>query len=398
MPQAPKPYRAFRDKRDCAKLSLGFQAGSQAQLRQARFDEPISMGDDAMQHTKPSASRRTLLKSGAALGGIALAGGFLSRAAQAEPVRIRYATGGGIGPTEIETVIFLDWMKQNVLPNYGKAYTVDFTFTRSTPEAASLLAAGQIDIACQSWAIFAAAVLKDAVAGGMTIISDNFQEGRPDWASGGCYVLDSGPIKKVADLKGKTVAVNGFGSASDLGLRVTLKKYGLDAKKDIRMVEVPFPAMASAIFEKRVDAATMVLPFIAADRVQKELRPVFANDAPFGPYSVIFEVVRNEFLKAHPEAVKAFLADWVFGLKWLYDPKNRAKAIEITAGLLKSPPETLDGYFLTHKDYYRDPNGCVSAATLQRPIDAMVEEGFLAQRVDIAKYIDTQYLPAACPA
>jgi sulfonate transport system substrate-binding protein len=108
--------------------------------------------------------------------------------------------------------------------------------------------------------------------------------------------------------------------------------------------------------------------------------------------------VRNEFLKAHPEAVKAFLADWIFGLKWLYDPKNRAKAIEITAGLLKSPPETLEGYFLTHKDYYRDPNGCVSAATLQRPIDAMVEEGFLAQRVDIAKYIDTGYLPAACPA
>jgi sulfonate transport system substrate-binding protein len=361
------------------------------------FPPAFNKDDDAMQHIRLSASRRALLKSGAALGGAALAAGLLPRTARAEPVKIRYSTGGGIGPTEIETVIFLDWMKENVLPHHGKEYTVDFTFTRSTPEAASLLAAGQVDIACQSWAIFGAAVLKDAVAGGMTIVADNFQEGRPDWASGGCYVLADGPIKKVEDLKGKTVAVNGFGSASDLGLRVTLKKYGLDAKKDIRMVEIPFPAMASAIFEKRVDAATMVLPFIAAERVQKDLRPVFANDAPFGPYSVIFEVVRNEFLKAHPEAVKAFLADWVFGLKWLYDPQNRAKAIELTAALVKSPPETIAGYFLTHKDYYRDLNGCVSAATLQRPIDAMVEEGLLAQRVDMAKYIDTGYLPAACP-
>ena len=56
----------------------------------------------------------------------------------AAPVTIRYATGGGIGPNEMETIIFLDHLKQNVLPNYGKAYTLDMTFTRGTPEAATL--------------------------------------------------------------------------------------------------------------------------------------------------------------------------------------------------------------------------------------------------------------------
>ncbi len=40
----------------------------------------------------------------------------------------------------METIIFLDYLKQNVLSNYGKAYTIDMTFTRGSPEAATLLA------------------------------------------------------------------------------------------------------------------------------------------------------------------------------------------------------------------------------------------------------------------
>ncbi|MEI9926139.1 MAG: hypothetical protein WDN50_24535 [Bradyrhizobium sp.] len=84
--------------------------------------------------------------------GAAIASPFIARspASAAGVPNIRYATGGGIGPNEMETIIFLDHLKQNVLKNYGKAYTLDMTFTRGTPEAASLLAAGQADVATLS--------------------------------------------------------------------------------------------------------------------------------------------------------------------------------------------------------------------------------------------------------
>jgi NitT/TauT family transport system substrate-binding protein len=39
----------------------------------------------------------------------------------AAPPEIRYSTGCGIGPNEMETVIFLDWMRENVLKHHGKA-------------------------------------------------------------------------------------------------------------------------------------------------------------------------------------------------------------------------------------------------------------------------------------
>src|SRR5262245_65648354 len=112
-----------------------------------------------MKPEKPVLTRRTLVVAGAAAG---LYAPFV-RTSGAAPTVIRYATGGGIGPNEMETVIYLDWMQKNVLKGYGKDYTVDMTFTRGTPEAGTLLAAGQADMATLSFAVFATSVLKSIV-------------------------------------------------------------------------------------------------------------------------------------------------------------------------------------------------------------------------------------------
>ena len=160
------------------------------------------------------------------------------QSAQSAPQLIRYSTGGGIGPNEIETVVFLDWMKQNVLKRHGKEYTLQMSFARGTPEAASLLAAGQIDIATLSYPIFATSILKDAVPGGITAVADIYQAARPGFHSNSYWCREDSGIQKIADLKGKTIAVNAFGASTDLVLRVALKKNGLDPKRDIRVVEV----------------------------------------------------------------------------------------------------------------------------------------------------------------
>src|SRR5690242_16156657 len=181
-------------------------------------------------------SRRAMLRAGAAAA--AGLGAPWITSARAAPVNIRYATGGGIGPNEMETIIWLDHLKQNVLKNYNKAYTLDMTFTRGSPEAAQLLAAGQVQIAALSSPAFATTIAKDAVPDGLSIISDIYQDGHTGYASNTFFVLKDSPIAKVADLKGKKVAINAFGSAVDLVLRVALKKAGLDPRRDVQIVEV----------------------------------------------------------------------------------------------------------------------------------------------------------------
>ena len=339
-----------------------------------------------------SLSRRILLQAGS----IAALISPSSAARAAEPAKIRYATGGGIGPNEMETIIYLDYMKQNVLKNYGKSYTLDMTFTRGTPEAASLLAAGQADLATLSFSAFATIVSKDAVPGGLTIVSDNYQDGHAGNATNTFVVLDESPIKTVADLKGRKIGINAFASAVDLDLRVVLKKNGIDPKRDVQIVEVAFPNMGAAIREKRVDCGILVIPFLPIETQKGGLRALFTGGDAFGASSVIFQVVTNTFLKSNPDAVRAYLADYVAGLAWYYDPANRSKAIEIVSDFTKSPKPVLDSYFATDRDYYRDPNGCVSAASIQKPIDAMVEEKLLDTKVDAAKYLNLSFLPKPC--
>ncbi len=346
--------------------------------------------------SRPVTRRRVLLAGGAV--GVAAALGVSPRRVSGAPVEIRYATGGGIGPNEMETVIFLDYMKENVLRRYGKDYTLRMTFTRGTPEAAALLAGGQADIGTLAFSTFTTTVLKNAVPGGLSIISDNYQDGRPGYASNTFFVRGDSPIKSVADLRGKKVGINAFGSAVDLIMRVTLKKNGLDPKKDVQVVEVGFPNIAAAIREGRIDVGPLILPFMATEVAKGGLRPLFTGADAFGAHSVIFQVVTNNFLKANPEVVRAFLDDYVRGLQWLYDPKNRDKAIEITANFTKSPKEVLDGYFMTPRDYYRDTNGCVDAKLIQVPVDAMHREGLIDKPLDIASFVNMSLLPQACKA
>jgi len=340
-------------------------------------------------------SRRDLLGAGAVAAGAAAATSW-SSSSRAAPVNIRYSTGGGIGPNEIETIIWLDYLKANVLKNYGKVYTLDMTFTRGSPEAAQLLAAGQVDIAVLSSAAFATAIAKDAVPEGISIISDIFQDGHPGYASNTFFVLKDSPIKSVADLKGKKVAINSFGSAIDLVLRVALKKAGLDPRRDVQIVEVTFANIAPAIREKRVDCGALVIPFLPAESAKGDLRTLFTAGDTLGPSSVVFQVATDKFMREQPDVLRAFLEDFILGLAWYYDPANREKAIELAAGLTKSPKEVLESYFITPRDYYRDRNGCLSVSAVQTPIDAMVEYKLIDRPIDAAKYIKLQYLPRPC--
>ncbi len=342
-------------------------------------------------------TRRSLLAAGSAGLVAGIASPFVRRA-DAAPATIRYATGGGIGPNEMETIIYLDWMQKNVLKGYGKDYTLDMTFTRGTPEAGTLLAAGQADMATLSFAVFATSVLKKTVPAGMTIVSDNYQDGRPGYAQNTFFVLNDSPIRSTKDLKGKKVGINAFGSAVDLALRVKLKKDGIDPRHDLTIVEIAFPNQAAAIREKRIDCGILILPFMATEVRRGDLRALFTGGDAFGPYSVIFQVATNAFLQKNEAAVRAFLADYVTGLHWFYDPANRKKAVEITAEFTKSSPAVLDSYFMTEHDYYRDRNGCVAASIIQTPIDAMRSEGFLDQPVNVADYVKLGYLPYPCSA
>lgn len=70
-------------------------------------------------------------------------------------------------------------------------------------------------------------------------------------------------IRRMEDLKGKTLAVSGIGELTDVGTRMVLKKYGLAPEADVK-IRVLFgnhPLRLSALQAGQIDGTVMSMPY-----------------------------------------------------------------------------------------------------------------------------------------
>ncbi len=140
----------------------------------------------------------------------------------------------------------------------------------------------------------------------------------------------------------------------------------------------------------------LVIPFLAIESPKGDLRPVITGGDAFGPSSVIFQVTTNAFLKEHPDAVKAFLADYVDGARLVLRSCQPPQGDPAGVGLHQIVEGRAEFLFRHRQgDYYRDPNACVSAQTIQKPLDAMFEEKLIGSRIDVSKYLDVSHAAEA---
>lgn len=77
------------------------------------------------------------------------------------------------------------------------------------------------------------------------------------------HIVSLGSIKKIEQLKGKTGGVNRLGSTSDLGLRLALRKLGIDPEKDVSIITAGGNAERFAALSKGLTQFTiMPEPFL----------------------------------------------------------------------------------------------------------------------------------------
>jgi NitT/TauT family transport system substrate-binding protein len=72
------------------------------------------------------------------------------------------------------------------------------------------------------------------------------------------HIVSLGSITAVEQLKGKTAGVNRLGSTSDLGLRLALKKLGIDPEKDVKIVPTGGTAERFAALSKGITQFTII--------------------------------------------------------------------------------------------------------------------------------------------
>ncbi len=113
-------------------------------------------------------------------------------------------------------------------------------------------------------------------------------------------------IRSPRDLAHKKIAVNTLHNIVELNARSALAANGVDPDT-VTFVEVPFPEMAAALQDGRVDAASMVEPFITQAALSSGA--VSALDTASGPTDRIplgSVTVTADFAARHPGTVAAF--------------------------------------------------------------------------------------------
>ncbi len=324
---------------------------------------------------------------GALSGGAALATSGRAAPAQA-PVKIRI--GWVVVPASMAPLILA---KKDILKNFGRSYVAEAIRFEGTPPVITALASGELDIGPLAFSSFALAI-QNAHMDDLRVICDEIQDGVPGHGTNEFMVLKNGPIKTVADLKGKVAAINVMGSAVDIAMRAMLRRNGLEANKDYTIVEAPFPAMRAMLAEKKADLISAVPPFSLDPDLRAMANTLFTQKDAFGITQLTMWTARTGFIQQNRAALVDFLEDVIRAIRWYEDPANHEAAVAIVAGLNKAPPVRMEWAF-TDRDQYRDPNGMPNLAALQSNLQLQRQVGLLKQDIDVKKYSDVSMVAEA---
>lgn len=190
---------------------------------------------------------------------------------------------------------------------------------------------------------------------------------------------DSG-ITGYKDLAGKTVATNALTSLTTLGLKIGLKKAGVDPES-IKITALPFKSSVQAVAQGQADAAVVISPFqtIAKNNGLEVIGDPIGENLPAGaPYNIMFTNAKNSqkltkefqaFNKATLRAVKELKGN----------EKLQRRLAQTEIGLTKEVAQSvpLPGYSTSGID----------VDALQKYADLVAEFGYTKKPVDVSKVV-----------
>ncbi|HEY5349849.1 MAG TPA: ABC transporter substrate-binding protein [Candidatus Lustribacter sp.] len=151
-------------------------------------------------------------------------------------------------------------------------------------------------------------------------------------------VLKDSPIKKASDLTGKVVAVSGLNDLTYFATRAWIDKNGGNSAA-VKYIELPFPAMAAAVLQRRVDAAYIIEPFytVNASRLRILAR---AAESVAPRYQATGWIANESWLASHADLALRFASAIHRTALWANSHQKESAAILLK--YLKIDPAIVD--------------------------------------------------------
>jgi NitT/TauT family transport system substrate-binding protein len=194
-------------------------------------------------------------------------------------------------------------------------------------------------------------------------------------------------------LKGKSLAVSQFGGTPNSITRYLLKKWNLDPKSDVTLVEIANSAVLSAVRSKQAQIGVSTEPFVTQGvRASVWSEPFYNVPKELGPYAYSTLNVRLDTIQKDPELVRAFVRGMVKGLKFTYAQPDTAAEIakkQFPTMPLEDLKATLDRSF---KDELWSKDGLISKAAWATGSAVVRDAGILKSDVKYEEIIDMSFV------
>jgi NitT/TauT family transport system substrate-binding protein len=195
-------------------------------------------------------------------------------------------------------------------------------------------------------------------------------------------------------LKGKRIAVGAYGGTPNNVLRYFLKKWNLDPRKDVSLIEVGNSSIVPAsIKSKQADLGVSSEPFIT--QLYKQglwTQPIFNAGKELGPFVDTALSVRGDMLEKDPGTVKAFVKAVVRAL--VYVNANRDEMLSFAKTEFPTATEedlksSLDRAFA---DGIYSTDGFIPKESWATGEAIVLEAGILKQPVSYDQVIDMRFV------
>jgi NitT/TauT family transport system substrate-binding protein len=151
----------------------------------------------------------------------------------------------------------------------------------------------------------------------------------------GIIVNKDSPIRRAADLNGKTIATRDLSNMSYFGARQWIDKNGGDSKT-VRWIEVPDASDVAALAAGRVDAASVSEPALddaVTGGTARSLASPF--DAIANRFLISGYFTTEDYAKSHPGIVRQFAVAMANTAAWAN--KNHPRTAQILEKYIKTP-------------------------------------------------------------
>jgi NitT/TauT family transport system substrate-binding protein len=203
--------------------------------------------------------------------------------------------------------------------------------------------------------------------------------------------FDSGEIKSVADLKGKKVAINAAGSATEYWLARALEKGGLKLS-DVQVQFIAFPDVPAALENGAIAGAMLGEPVVTQARDKGQIA-ILSDDFISGFFPTII-LYNTKFADGKKSAAQGFMNAY---LKACRDLQGGAFKTDAIAAIVEKYTKVPADIAKRSNAPTFDPNGRFKIDDLQTMQQFYFDRGGLTYTtpLDMKKEIDTSFVDAA---